>query len=200
MNNESWKQVEGFNGRYEVSNTGKIRSINYRRSGSTKELKILVDRYGYPCVSLPMPNNKRKHFTIHRLVASAFIPNPEGKPEVNHKDGDKFNNHVSNLEWVTMQENQRHAWENGLKEKSRIMSAKRGKSEKTISRLSQYNDQRKKPIISHCIATGEEKTFSTQREAARAINGDQGNIQKVLKGKAKQHKGYAFRYAEEDNE
>lgn len=192
---ELWKQIEGFNGCYEVSNTGKVRSLNYRRTGKTKELEISVDRYGYPCISLPAPNNKRKHFTIHRLVAVAFVQNPDNKAEVNHKDGDKRNNHFSNLEWVTMQENQKHAWENGLKENSRAVSSERGKSPKTIARLSGYNARRKRLIISKCIATGEEKMYSTQREAARAINGDQGNIQKVLKGKVKQHKGYTFRYA-----
>ena len=195
---EEWKAIKGYEGRYEVSNTGKVRSLDYHRRGIIKELKISVDRYGYPCISLPTGGNKKKHFTIHRLVAMAFLANPEDKPEVNHKDGNKLNNHADNLEWVTMQENQRHAWGNGLKEGSRRMSSERGKSAATLERLSVCNDQRRKRIVAQNLETGTETTYETQREAAIAIGGDQGNIQRVLKGRAKQHKGYTFRYAQEE--
>lgn len=197
---EIWKTIEGYEGRYEVSNAGKVRSLNYHRRGIIKELKTSVDRYGYSCITLPMGGNRNKHFTVHRLVAAAFLENPESKAEVNHKDGNKLNNHVSNLEWVTMQENQRHAWENGMKEGSRVTSSERGKSAATLERLSACNDKRRKRIVAYNMETGAETTYETQREAARAIGGDQGNIQRVLKGRAKQHKGYTFRYAERQEE
>lgn len=197
MHEEAWKPVVGYEGKYEISNHGKIRSLNYHSTGLTRELKKRLDRYGYPCILLSC-GKSRKHHTIHRLVAEAFIPNPENKSEVNHIDGDKQNNHVSNLEWVTMKENQRHAWAHGLKEKSREESSKRGKTDKTIKRLALYNEQRKKPIVARNVSTGEEIVFSTQREAARAINGDQGNINRVLRGEVSQHKGYTFRYSKEN--
>lgn len=189
---EIWKPLKDYEGRYEVSNLGNIRSLNYHLTGKMQLLKQQKNKDGYLYVSVPKEYNKRRQILIHRAVAMAFIENPLNKPEVNHKDGNKQNNNSDNLEWVTMQENQRHAWTNGLKEKVRIESSKRGMEEKTIKRLKEYNDARKKPVIATNLKTGEKFIFSSQREAAREINGNQGNIQKVLNGIYKQHKGYSF--------
>ena len=104
---EQWKVVKGFEN-YLVSSLGNVKTIN----GKLK--KVVYDSkndYGY--VEL-WKNNKGKKFRIHRLVAEAFIPNTLGKEQVNHIDGDKKNNCVSNLEWVTPKENIRHAIENDL--------------------------------------------------------------------------------------
>lgn len=191
---EIWKPLKDYEGRYEVSNLGNIRSLNYHLTGKMQLLKQQKNKDGYLYVSVPKEYNKRRQILIHRAVAMAFIENPLNKPEVNHKDGNKQNNNSDNLEWVTMQENQRHAWTNGLKEKVRIESSKRGMEEKTIKRLKEYNDARKKPVIATNLKTGEKFLFSSQREAAREINGNQGNIQKVLNGIYKQHKGYSFNY------
>ena len=93
---------------YEVSNYGRV------RNKSTKEIiKSRPIRYGYIHITLYF-NGKRKNYPIHRIVAMVFIPNPKNKPQVNHKDGDKQNNRVDNLEWVTNSENMRHAYKNGL--------------------------------------------------------------------------------------
>ena len=118
---EVWKSVEGYEGLYEVSNTGKIKSIKRPRitkgGGITivpeRILKPKTNKFGYCTVALSK-NAKHKFYMVHRLVAFAFVPNPEGKPEINHKDGNKLNNSVQNLEWCTSQENKRHAYENGL--------------------------------------------------------------------------------------
>lgn len=104
---EQWKVVKGFEN-YLVSSLGNVKTIN----GKLK--KVVYDsknNYGY--VEL-WKNNKGKKFRIHRLVAETFIPNTLGKEQVNHIDGDKKNNCVSNLEWVTPKENIRHAIENNL--------------------------------------------------------------------------------------
>ena len=104
---EQWKVVKGFEN-YLVSSLGNVKTIN----GKLK--KVVYDSkndYGY--VEL-WKNNKGKKFRIHRLVAETFIPNTLGKEQVNHIDGDKKNNCVSNLEWVTPEENIRHAIENDL--------------------------------------------------------------------------------------
>lgn len=76
-------------------------------------IRQYVDKDGYMRVMVN-PTKKRTWFGVHRIVAQAFIPNPEGKPQVNHKDGNKSNNHVSNLEWSTAKENINHAWDMGL--------------------------------------------------------------------------------------
>lgn len=103
---EVWKDIKGYESLYQVSNTGKIKSLRFGRERILKPIK----RQGYLRVDLIS-----KWFSVHRLVALHFIPNPENKPEVNHKDGDKKNNCVDNLEWNTAQENMRHAHDTGLK-------------------------------------------------------------------------------------
>ncbi len=105
---EMWTSVNGFP-LYMVSSMGRIRSL---RNG--RILKGGLDSDGYRTVLLYPETGKRKNVRWHRLVAEHFIPNPENKPQVNHKDGNKDNNQVDNLEWVTAQENVRHSHDTGL--------------------------------------------------------------------------------------
>jgi hypothetical protein len=110
--NEIWRKIEEFKN-YEVSNLGNVRSLNYRRTGETKILKLGKDKNGYLYICL-WENGKQYFKTVHRLVATAFISNPQGKPQINHINGDKENNRVSNLEWCTGKENCQHAYNTGL--------------------------------------------------------------------------------------
>lgn len=117
---EKWKDIKGYEGAYQVSNTGKIRSldrmVNNKRTGKmfSKGVvkKIFLNNHGYPIIPL-VTDGRRRTKSVHRLVAIAFISNPKNKKEVNHKDLDKENNHVSNLEWMTKSENMKHAYDNG---------------------------------------------------------------------------------------
>jgi hypothetical protein len=121
--NELWKDVEGYEGLYKISNIGRVRSVeryvksSIQSSGERlKKAKILKpwnNGKGYLVVTFKK-DGERKNKYIHRLVAEAFIPNPENKCDVNHIDGDKSNNKLYNLEWNTRQENAKHAWDNGL--------------------------------------------------------------------------------------
>lgn len=113
---EEWRAVKGFEGAYEISNLGNLRSIDRNSLGKRYFGKLISnaqDRGGY-LVNILSYEGKRQTVRRHRLVAEAFIPNAERKPEVNHIDGDKTNNQVSNLEWATHRENTDHAWITGL--------------------------------------------------------------------------------------
>ena len=107
---EIWKDVKDFEGCYQVSNLGNVKS--FQRSFPAI-LKPRTNKYGYRVVICSSKDN-RKSFLIHRLVALAFIENPKGKRCVNHKDCDKTNNKLENLEWSTYSENNKHAYDNGL--------------------------------------------------------------------------------------
>lgn len=94
---------------YYITDTGDVYARNYRGSGTSHKIKTYFTHRGYEAVSL-YKNNKRTHKTVHRLVAEAFIPNPDNKPEVNHINGDKADNRIENLEWVTRSENKLHRY------------------------------------------------------------------------------------------
>lgn len=123
--NEIWKDIVGYEGHYQVSNTGQIKSLArkiwYESKGRVKAHfklraeKILAQRVGttgYLQISLCL-ESERKLVSLHRVMAEAFVPNPENKPEVNHKDTNKLNNTIQNFEWMTHAENMAHSLENG---------------------------------------------------------------------------------------
>ena len=120
---QKWKWIKGFRGKYKVSRAGKIKSVSRiiysghkgskPRTCPARMLKTSVNHKGYRVLCL-CKNGVQKTYILHRIVAQTFIPNPYNKPEVNHKDGNKLNNHWTNLEWVTDQEQAAHAHRMGL--------------------------------------------------------------------------------------
>lgn len=108
---EIWKDIVNYEGFYQVSNMGRVKSFNYMNTGKEKII-IGFNGRGYKRIVL-FKNGKHKHMQIHRLVGIAFIPNPDNKPCINHIDGNKSNNRADNLEWCTPKENIEHAVKNG---------------------------------------------------------------------------------------
>ena len=152
---EQWKPVEGFEN-YEVSNLGRVKSLWY---GKEKILKPVKNKYGYLRVGL-CRNGQCKMFLVHRIVAEAFLPNPMGLPEINHRNEDKTNNCVSNIEWCSAKYNSNYGSRN-----KRVSAALTNHPSKSKSvEASEYSDFRE-----ICLR------FSSTREANR--NGyKQGNV------------------------
>ncbi len=132
MSKQKWKPIKEWEGRYDISNDGKIRSWYYgkKRLSEPRVLKTKVDRYGYEVVSLHQ-GKRKKSYMVHRLVAQAFLPNPHTLPQINHKNGVKTDNTVKNLEWCTVAFNIQHAFQKKLirKENCSEGQKKRYKSE-----------------------------------------------------------------------
>ena len=177
---EIWKEIVGTKGFIEVSSEGRVRSL---LGGTPRILKTQVDNNGYHRIRVTIERIKMT-YKVHREVAKAFIDNPSNLPQVNHIDGNKDNNCVSNLEWVTNKENAHHAIKNGLWD-SVLEGSKR------------ENESRKKPIIAYRI-NGEYPNTRYYRSIAEAER-DIGSrhICDVLKGKRSHVKGWSFQYAEE---
>ena len=177
---EIWKDVKDYEGLYQVSNLGRVRSLdrldNANRRLPGKILKGHKNTAGYPRVKL-YKNKTVSDKLIHRLVAQAFIPNPDNKSQVNHIDENKTNNIVSNIEWMTTKENINHGTRN-----------ERAGKTKSIT------------IIATNINTGESTEFYGARECARQLELNQSSITKVLKGRLKQTGGFTFKYKEGYNE
>jgi len=117
-NEEIWKPIKGYEGIYDVSNKGRIRSYSLLGKASNTKNELLIRKvrsnvFGYYIVDL-RKNGKRETFLVHRLVAREFIPNTENKKQINHKNGIKTDNSVENLEWSTSKENMQHAIKAGL--------------------------------------------------------------------------------------
>ena len=168
METEIWKEIKGYEGLFAVSNLGRVKSLARRVSNHTgfinkpeRIMKHQFNRKGYPIVRLQDVDKYKKTFSIHRLVAKSFIPNPENKPQVNHIDGNKQNNRVENLEWCTNRENSIHAIKNGLNNHSRYVSGRpkrkvnqidilTGKIIKTFNSIADANCEFKTSNIGEC--------------------------------------------------
>ena len=124
---ENWKPVGGFEGLYEISDQARVRSLhNGRKFKAGHIMSPKLGQWGYFYVNLYENGKFSKTLKIHRMVAAAFVPNPENKPDVNHKDGNKQNNLPDNLEWVTESENVIHAFATGLHSGLKMRGEKNG--------------------------------------------------------------------------
>ena len=173
---EIWKDIEGFEGLYQVSSYGRVKSLNYRRTCKEGILKPLKDRGEYLHVNL-CKDGKMKHYPVHRLVATAFVENPEGYTEVNHKDENKQNNCMENLEWCSRLYNNTY---NGRAKKA-------GKKNTNHPKMS-------KSVIGIDRVTGLIVEFASINEAERETGIPHSNITLCCKGKLNSCGGFYWMY------
>ena len=182
MENLIWKPVVGYEGLYEVSNTGLIKSLNCYNLKTPHLLSLCFNANGYLKVGLSK-NNKTKQMLVHRIVAEAFIPNPDNLEMVNHRDEDKTNNNVNNLEWCTRSYNQLYSiglhperkkvFGNNFKDKDGCCLSswtKKGKAHKYNKKVALLNDENKV-----------ERIFESPAMAAKEMNLYSGNVVAVCK-------------------
>lgn len=183
---EEWRDIEGYEGLYEVSNLGRVKSLGNGKStnpNNSKEriLKQAKDVGGYLRVNL-CREGKRKNFKVHRLVAQTFIPNPLNLPQVNHRNEDKTDNRASeqytNLEWISNFDNCNHGTRN-------LRAAKANTNGKCSKKVLQFS--LKGELIREWVSLSEVK---------RQLGFSVGNISQCCSGKRKHAYGYVWRYAE----
>ena len=178
-NKEIWKDIKGYEGMYQVSNLGRVKSLGRivtRKNGrrltiQERILKPKPTQNGYLQVKLCYSSGKGKWFLVHRLVCEAFHKNPENKPEVNHINEDKLDNRACNLEWVTAKENCNHGTHN-----ARVAKA-----------LS-------KPVAQYLSNGVLVKVWQSAMEVQRQLGFDNSTISKVARGKRKSAYGYEWKY------
>ena len=183
MNKEVWKDIKGYEGLYQVSNLGRVKSLEriiIREDGKKlpireRILKLRTNPSGYSQVTFNKCGSKRKIFYVHRLVCEAFHENTENKPCVNHIDEDKTNNTVSNLEWCTYKENNNHGTHNTRSAKARSKS------------VGQYTREGK--LV---------KVWQSTMEVERQLGFCKSNISAAVRGKLKTAYGYVWKYVEKE--
>lgn len=170
-NHVEWRDINGTNGLYQVSNNGDVRRIY--KTKPHRVLKKIIDKDGYYQVNLSV-NNKRRTARVHRLVAEAFIENPNGYPVINHKDENKINNYFENLEWCTVAHNTNYM----------NMPYRRAKP-------------LRRPIAQFDLNGKYIRTWESRAEIERKLNVSGGNITTCCQGKQKTAYGFLWLYADQ---
>ena len=169
---EEWRDIQGYEGKYMVSNLGRVKSLNYHRTGKERILKAYDNGYGYLYVNLSK-EGKTKKYKIHRLVAKAFLENPEGYTEVNHINEDKADCRADNLEWCSRAYNNTY----------------NGRAKKVGKKLA---EKLSKPVFGINKVNGLILEFPSIAEASRQTGINKGNICSCLKGNYKSAGGYVW--------
>ena len=167
MKEEIWCPIKGFEGLYEVSDKGRVKSLKY---GKERMLMQVRDSGGYLVVNL-YKNSEKKMYYVHRLVSQAFIPNQNNLPEVNHKDENKTNNYVQNLEWCTDKYNTNYG-----------------------TRNQRVSDKLSKPVLQYEKSGAFVREWKSMQDVQRNLNYGQCNISRCCNGILKTAYGYIWKF------
>jgi len=192
MLKERWRKFP-INKNYEISNRGKVRSIDrwvINKNGrkhwiNGKRLKPQKWKSGYLFVTISHPQTGQKQYSIHRLVAITWIKNKENLPQVNHKKGNKKNNYYKELEWCTQAQNNLHAYRTGIKKHHKCWKGKSG-----------YKHNKSKEVIVYNLRTGKEiHRYGSTHEAGRKCGISQGTVSNCCLGKIYGYLGKGYKYS-----
>lgn len=188
MEHEIWKDIEGYEGKYMISSMGRVKSLDYRKSGKEGYLSIYTMNTGYLATHLS-DNGKEKVVLIHRLIAEAFIPNPDNKPEIDHINTIRTDNRIENLKWVTSKENSN----NPLTLNRYVISNNGHKS--MLGRTGENNHLSKK-VLQLDKQGNVVRLWHSLMDVKRELGFDPGKISACCLGKRLTHKGYRWEYKE----
>lgn len=192
---EIWKDIEGYEGKYQISTFGRVKSLYYHNGTEQRILKQRDNRSGYLIVNLyKNGHNKGNLKTVHRLVAEAFIPNPEHKPQINHKDENKTNNRVENLEWCDNRYNFLYSAE---RHPERYKNRKYTKRKNGNGRNGVRNSYKHKRKIIQKDCNGKVvNVYENARSVCIENNFNEWSIIQCCNGKRKTAYGYKWEFAE----
>lgn len=184
---EVWKDIEGYEGLYQISNLGNIKSLKYNKTETEKKIK-LYNKRNYLQVALAQ-QGKIKWYSVHRLVAKAFIPNPNNYPCINHKDENKQNNCIDNLEWCTHKYNSNYGT---IKERQSNIKKGRNTSQETRNKIGEANSKQ----VGQFKKGTEEliQVFPSVINAAKQLGLKKQNISACCLNRLKSHGGYSWKY------
>lgn len=170
---EEWRPVVGYEGLYEVSNLGNVDSLNFHREGRRHRIKVRVNFFGYAYVMLNKDKQQRPYF-LHRIIAMAFVPNPNNYPIINHKDENPLNNNIENLEWVTYKYNTNYG-----------------------TCIKRRSEKKKKPVIQMTLDGEFIARYNSVKEAAANINCRPSSITCACRGRLKKCQGFLWKFEKE---
>lgn len=187
---EIWKDITGYEGIYQISNYGRVKSLDreiHKNNGVIEHrngqiMKLLLDKDGYCILGLRIKNKIKKSFRVHRLVAEAFIKNPDNLPEVNHKDENKSNNYVQNLEWCSSQYNNKYG-------------TKSERTQITKIKTSSYNCR--KPVLQFDLNGNLIKRWESASEAERKLNFSNSCINRCCNHQRNKYLNYKWEFENE---
>lgn len=193
---EEWKEIPIFDGRFLVSNLGRVKqAVRYDSRGRKAGGKVLClnkrDKDGY-CIAQIRCKGEIKYLRVHRLVAEAFVPNPDGKPQVDHINAVRDDNRAENLRWATSKENHNNpiSVENNRR-------AQTGKKMSAESSRKKRDAMSKRPVVQYTVDGAFVAHFEAVIDAAKSLGNRKfcGNISNCCKGKCKTARGFVWRYA-----
>lgn len=184
---EEWRNIDGYNN-YQVSNLGRVKSLNYNKTKKEKIMQTAINQ-GYCRLSLVNNEGHRNSLLVHRLVAQAFIPNPENKPQIDHINGIKTDNRVENLRWAT-------ASENGLNPITNARLRKSAKGSHLCSWRGHFNDEHpmSKSVLQYDLEGNFIKEFGSTMEVERETGIRHSYVSDCCNGKIKKTQGFIFKY------